>query len=139
MKLLDTVTSITEWFGRCARAVEHNPQDWVSPRELVDDFVALGFKHRGADIGGSSQEERLKFQITLSKHLTFFADARLLKKKPKPRTDTVEGRLQSLPEQGYQLSTLGKKLAKSDLSTQKYYIGAAYALNRMKSILRRST
>ncbi|HTK85686.1 MAG TPA: hypothetical protein VL625_11450 [Patescibacteria group bacterium] len=137
MKFADTVTSITEWFGWCASAMDHNPQDWVSPRELVDDFAALGLKHRGADIGSFNQEDRLKFQIVLAKHMTFFADIRLLNKKTKPRTDTVDGRLQSLPEQGYHLSALGKKLAYCDVRTQKYYVGMAYALNRIKSIFRR--
>lgn len=137
MNLVETIDSITKWFDHCAAAVEHNPQDWASPRELVDDFITLGIKHRGADIGSFSPEERLKFQIALAKHMTFFADCKLFRAKPKPRTESVGDRLQSLPEQGYQISAFGEKLASSSAQKQRCYIAAMYGLNRIKSALSR--
>jgi hypothetical protein len=69
--------------------------------------------------------------------MTFFADCKLFRTKSKPRTEAVEGRISTLPEQGYQLSTFGKKLANSGALKKKYYLGAMYALNKIKSIFRR--
>jgi hypothetical protein len=121
IKTIRQAGNYDQWFTESAAAIEHNGEDWVTAREMVNDFEALGFELDGKPIADLSPDRRDQFLKLLHTALALFARGKLLRTQPKA-VYTSSLRIRGFDEPSYQLSNFGAKLLHGNTLLRRSYV-----------------
>ena len=129
-----------EWFAECAAAIRHNDDDWVTAREMISDFAALGSEFGGKLVADHGPDRKHEFRKSLYKVLALFAKGKLLRKQPKAiylanLGAHSDGRMPD--EDSYKISNFGARLLQRKVFLRCSYIFGILFCNLSVVLLRR--
>lgn len=129
-----------EWFAECAAAIRHNDNDWVTAREMISDFAALGSEFDGELVAGHGPDRKHELLLSLHKALVLFARGKLLRKQPKAiylANLGAHSDARMNDEDSYQLSNFGERLLQGNAFRRRSYVFGMLFCNLSVVLLRR--